>query len=286
MNERAVPNVIMDYSKIKEISIIGLLLLYKFIDYTYQNYCFKNPDMLVGDVIEDAWEKYEFEDLINRYILNKDITEQAYKKFKVKVDENFIIAPQPLLRSTQYSSESLKNEFLPKLHKYYNNNEKIVQMLFTCLSEVLLNFWEHAVDDNRSIVVADGTKTKIEIACADTGSGLISSLKGNPKYEKLPHEYILSKAFERGVTSKEKTHHMGYGLWIINEIVNRSKGKFHVYTEGFYYKNEYGKVKKGKCAYWKGTIIYIYLPLTKPTTFSDILKTTSPNLSSIKVNFL
>jgi hypothetical protein len=161
-------------------------------------------------------------------------------------------------------------------------------MLFTCLSEILLNFWEHAVDDNRSIIIADGTKKKIEIACADTGEGIITSLKTNPKYSNMHDSKILSKALDIGATSKERTNHMGYGLWIINEITNLVRGKLYIYSEGYFFKNDHGKVKSGSCAFWKGTIVYLNLPLGNPVSFSDLESKVKSfkRLTDIKINFI
>nr|WP_315419954.1 ATP-binding protein [uncultured Pedobacter sp.] len=288
MRNKLVPNVNMRLAHIQEITIVGLLLIYKFIDFTYQNNCFRKPNLITGKIIEEAWKKYEFETLINKYISNKDVTEQAYKDFKIQVQENFIIAPQPLLRSSNFSRESLKNNFLPKLNQYYKDDEKTVLMLFNCLSEVLLNFWEHAIEDNRSILIADGNLQKIEIACADNGTGVISSLKQNPRFSGLRDDRLLQKSVERGVTSKEKTNHMGYGLWIINEIVNQIQGKFYIYSEGYYLKNDYGKTKTGKCAYWKGTIVYLHLPLGNPVSISDLYNNDNQlqSLKELKINFI
>jgi len=288
LKEKMVPNVVVDVSTCKEISIIGLLLIYKFIDYTYQNHCFKRPNLLAEDFMKEAWRKYEFTELIKRYISNKDITEPAYKDFKVKIEDSFIIAPQPLLRSEDYSRETLVKDFLPQLNTYYRNDEKVVLMIFTCLSEMLLNFWEHAVDDNRSIIIANGNDKKIEIACADTGDGLISTLKRNPKYKKLRPNQVLQRIIDKGVTSKENTNHMGYGLWIINEIASLVRGKFYLFSQGQYLKNDFGKIRHGECAYWQGTIVYLSLPLMKPFTFSDLQQKLDEKnrLSNIKIKFV
>jgi hypothetical protein len=278
----------MDVSNVKEVSIVGLLLLYKFLDFTFQNHCFKKPDLITSELMEDAWEKYQFTQLIKRYMSNKDITEPAYRDFKVTSNESFIIAPQPLLRSDVYSKDTLRNDFLPQLNGYYGNNEKVVLMIFTCLSEILLNFWEHAVYDNRSIILADGNSRNIEIACADTGDGLITTLKRNERYKQLRDDLILRKIIAKGVTSKEKTNHMGYGLWIINEIATLVKGKFYLFSQGYYLKNDFGKISEGKCSYWQGTIVYLNLPLLKPFTFCDLQQKLDERnqLSKLKINFI
>ena len=55
LDKKLLPNVIMDCSRIKDISIIGVLLIYKFIDYTYLKFCFKNPSLNGSDFLIKSW---------------------------------------------------------------------------------------------------------------------------------------------------------------------------------------------------------------------------------------
>ena len=149
MQESMTPNVRIDLTKIKQISALGILVIYKVIEYTYVNNCFKKPELNVNEYIQQKWKEYGFYDLIHLYVSNKDIAEKGYKDLSIKLQDKFFIAPQALLRSDNYSKEMI---------------------------EILLNFWEHAVNDMRSIIVAEGNKSNIEIICADTGDGIISTL--------------------------------------------------------------------------------------------------------------
>ena len=142
-------------------------------------------------------------------------------------------------------------------------------MIFLSFSEILLNFWEHAVDDTQSIIVANGNKSNIEISCVDNGKGILTTLKLAGKEQKDNLNTLIS-AVEKGVTSKDLSNHMGYGLWIIDQIAERTNGRFHLYSEGYYYFKEFGKVKSGKCGHWQGTIVYLSIPLQKPVTLADI----------------
>ena len=71
---------------------------------------------------------------------------------------------------------------------------------------------------------------------------------------------MLQKSVEKEVTSKHNTDHTGCGLWLIDSFVTGLKGDLHIYSEGAYYINHQGKVKRGTCSFWKGTIIYVNLP--------------------------
>lgn len=286
LKDKMQPGVTFDLTKVFQTNILGILLMYKFIDFSYNNNCFQRPEIKYNDYIKDQWIRYGFWDLIDAYVLNRDVLEKGYKKLDVKIQDSFIIAPQPLLRNESYSNEVLTKRFLPKIKEYYSSDERVVSMIFQCLSEVLLNFWEHAVEDSQSILVADGNRNFLEIACADTGNGIISSLKQALKYKNISKENLIHQSVQMGVTSKEKTDHMGYGLWILNQITHLTKGRLHLYSQGAYFQNEFGKESKGKCGYWQGTIIYLSLPLTNPKTLSDIgVFKTNEEFSNLKINW-
>ena len=69
----------------------------------------------------------------------------------------------------------------------------------------------------------------------------------------------------------------------VNELVTMNKGRLHLYSEGAYLHNDYGKIKTDLCAYWKGTIIYINLPLNNPKTLKNI--DCDEDDVSIKINY-
>ena len=276
---KEMPGIGIDLSIIQKIDVLGLLIIYKYIDYTSTHKCFLKPTLWVGEYINSIWSQYEFDQLIQAYLTNNE-TDKPFKELKITFSDRFILAPQALLRNSNYSNEYLKKEFIPKIESYYKDNPKITDLIFSCFSEILLNFWEHAVDDTRSIIIADGNPDVIDIACADTGIGIISSLRSI--YKTTKDSEMLSKAVERGVTSKPNTNHMGFGLWLINELVKVNKGRLQIYSEGYFYYNNYGKIKTGKCPYWPGTIIYVNLNLKNPKTFVDL--NIAP-IKKLKINF-
>ena len=122
-------------------------------------------------------------------------------------------------------------------------------------------------------------------SCQFSGNGIITSLEGMLDSKINTKPLKLLKAVEKNITSKQNTNHMGYGLYILNEIATRTGGRFHIYSEGAFYNNDFGKIKHDTCGYWKGTIIYLSLPLNKPVTLSDIEDCEKGELKKIKINF-
>lgn len=275
----------LDLSKIKKINVLGMLIVYKIIEYSVEKSCFLHPSIYYEELIEEKWNEFDFIPLIDSYVNEVD-SSQKFKKLKIQLTDKFILAPQPLLRESDFTDRFLKTKFLPKIKQYYNGREKVISMIFTCFSEILLNFWEHAVDDTKSIMIADGNKDYMEIACSDTGNGILSTLKKNPKYKELSGLKVISKCIQKNVTSKENSNHMGFGLWIIDQIVKEVKGRFHLFSEGVHYSNEYGKVNTKNTGFWQGTIVYIALPLNNAKSLSDIDRFKTKEMDNIKIDFL
>lgn len=282
MKNKRLDKVVFDLSSMTETNILGLLLIYKIVEYSVENSCFNNPLLVPNDYITQELKKFGFWNLLEAYLTNKNAN---YDNLSFTTEKTFFMAPLALLRKENYSERLIKERFLPNIEKYYDDNPKAVLMILSCMSEVILNFWEHAVEDTKSIFVASGNKNRVEIACADTGDGIISTLSSelNANYLK---EKVLEKSLEKGVTSKKMTNHMGYGLWILNELVSLVRGKLHIYSEGAFIFNDYGKIQKGACSFWKGTVIYISLPLSSPKTLADIKDLVEDKqLNDLKIDF-
>ena len=280
MKNKLIPNVCFDVSSVESIDLLGVLSIYKFMEYVSKNNCCYKPKAKWGEVVEDSLKKMGFFSLLNDYLTNK---RADYDSLEFLEKNDFFIAPLALLREDNYSKDKITKNFYPKIEKYYSHIPKASAMVFQGLREVLINFWEHATDDTKSILVAKGSKNFVEIACADTGEGIITTLgptlgKGYSKTD------ILLKSLEKGVTSKQNTDHMGCGLWILDELVARSKGKLFVFSEGVSYKRNFRDKSAGISPYWKGTIIYIFLPLSSPATISDLEDYEPYIFDDIKIN--
>lgn len=55
--------------------------------------------------------------------------------------------------------------------------------------------------------------------------------------------------------------HCGTGLWLVNELVTKLKGKLILHTGGYLYRNIQGKITTFASSYWQGTILYVRLPI-------------------------
>lgn len=266
------------YEKVEEIDLLGVLLTYKFLEFSIKNNCFKDPRLLLNEVMKKQIKRFGFDSLISDFIRGNE-AKKEYERLKVEIKDDFLIAPIALIRGDDNNKDTIRNKYLPEIEKYYVDNTTC-QMIFQVFSEVLHNFWSHAVNDTLSIIVVHGNKSKIQIACADTGYGIVETLR--PQFSKKSDEIILEKSIKKGITSKPNTNHMGYGLWYVNEIVTKTKGKLEMFSHNGYYKNSGGNSQVYKSCFWKGTIINIELPLSNPITIKDIEKQNT----NIKINFV
>ncbi|AUC15314.1 hypothetical protein BTO06_09245 [Tenacibaculum sp. SZ-18] len=111
----------------------------------------------------------------------------------------------------------------------------------------------------------------MEIACADTANGLLHTLKSLEKYSTFNESDLMREAFKKNVTSKPSSSHMGYGLWLIKEILNRYDGHLKVFSSNYSFTSRYGKEKILRSPKWVGTIIYLSIPVKNGINIADIL---------------
>ena len=244
----------------KEVNILGVLLIYKFFEYSILEKCFSGPKCTLNqcNYLQKTLTRYGFKDMVDQFLKDK-IPEDYSMDFNQGKDGVFI-APMTLNRGQ--SKETTEARYSSKIRDYYSYNDTIVFIILQCLAEIASNFVEHAVSDTKSILVASGNKNYFEIACADTGDGIISTLgpvvgcRNSQKYE------IVEKSLVRGVSSKLKSGHMGYGLWLIDVFTEAAKGDFCICSEGGYVYRRGHHIKRSNCGNWKGTIVYVRIPLT------------------------
>lgn len=256
---------LFDITFTKKISLVGLVLIYKFLEYSVKNHSFYKPVCRIGHYVNNEITINGFHDLIYAFIEQK---KEQYDKLQFAKTNDMFIAPIALDRMDAEVANSL---FADKISQYYTYNDTICSVVLQILAEAASNFMGHAEEDTRSVLVARGDKNKFQLCCADTGIGIVESLRPIFKntWPQLQDFQILAKSIEKGITSEpeQTSGHMGSGLWIINNYVTSAKGELHIYSGNSYLKNKSGKINVGLAPHWKGTIISLTLPLNKPESF-------------------
>lgn len=269
MKGRLVKNVLFDTNKTTEVNILGVLLIYKFFEYSILEKCFSNPKCTLNrsTILQNTLSRYGFKNMVEQFL--KDKIPQDYSMNFHQEKNGVFIAPMTLDRGQ--SKESTEVKCSSKIRDYYSYDNTIVFIILQSLAEIASNFAEHAVSDTKSILVAIGNKNFFEIACADTGDGIISTLGpvlGGKRYSKYK---IIEMALKKGVTSKLHSDHMGYGLWLINEFASETEGDLYICSEGGYVFKRGRNTKKGECGFWKGTIVYVRIPLTNKKKIAALI---------------
>ena len=278
------PNYFLSFSKVERCDVTGLLLLYKMLEYSVNKKCFHSPetDVVSQILIRDYITEYGFFELIKSLMNNPDAIDlRPYKKLRISSDEKVLIAPIALIRSDNlHATQIIKNHYGPKISSFYQD-EGVQQMILSVYTEILHNFWAHATSDTKSIIVGYGTKNYFEIACCDNGYGIDGTM--NARFPNKNPKFLVKKAMENGVTSKVNSNHMGYGLWYINEVVSKARGKLTIVSNNVMFRNEYGKVSVSDCPFWKGCIVSLKLPLSNPISIKDIKVDKS---NDVNINFI
>ena len=275
-NNQEKKNFQLEVGYTEKIDIFGQLLLYKFLEYSVKHHCFYYPKINVNNKITEELKKSTFWSLINDFIRNKEVN---YKELKFREFSGLFIVPINLTIKTKDEAEAL---YAPRITSYYHDRH-VQFVVLSCMGEVASNFHEHSSDKTNAILVASGNDSNFRIACADTGIGVISSLRPalGQNFRRKEKFVVLQKSVEKEVTSKLNTNHTGCGLWLIDSFVTGLKGELHIYSEGAYYINHQGKIKRGECSYWKGTIIYVNLPFNNKKALLEMRKLMEEGLVEI-----
>lgn len=222
MEHKKIEHVTLDTHLVERMDIVGVLLIYKFVEYTSKKACFKSPEMIGNKNFLYEMQRLGFWELLNSFFLNLP---GNYASLKYQLFENVFIAP---IRLNEMSLVEVPNNYIPDILDYYHDTETC-SVVFSVLIEIVSNFKEHSNDDTDTVLVATGDTNKFEVVCADTGIGMVSSLapvlNNNPSL-RIRNYDVLEMATMQGITSKKGTDHMGFGLWLISEFVKIAKGRF------------------------------------------------------------
>lgn len=284
-----VKGVELDTSQTVKADIFGQLLLYKFIEYTIHKGCFSGPNtnLKANAKLKNLLDITGFLPFVNEFmnkknnVLRNDIPDEY--KLEWKQADKIYIAPIVLSQKNNYSEK--EEQIRQKIRDYYNGDPTIVGTIMSCISEVGSNFLEHAEETTNSVMVAAGNKEYFEVACADTGRGVLSSLRKVFKNRMQKHE-LLRMALNKGVTSKPGTSHLGAGLWLISQYVSFSGGEMYIFSEGASCHQKKNHFKMGQCGYWKGTIVYIRMSLLHKEAIAAGKAELSKQFEKVKISLI
>jgi anti-sigma regulatory factor (Ser/Thr protein kinase) len=275
---------VLDLSRMKSISLIGQLLLYKFISYTAEKNCFYKPEICINKEQIQVFEKYGFYEIIKAYIYTPQKREQiikSYKKIKFIHEDGLLIAPQRLLRIENEMKDELENKLFSSLNSFYSNSDAYT-ITSVCMGELLSNFWSHATKDSGTVMVAYCKKNYFEVCFADNGNGIISTLRDSSNsYKSFSDTDILKKSIEKGITSKPFSNHMGLGLFLIQNICKYNEGEMRIISEGCSLEIRNRRENLKKISFWRGTIVYLKLNLDKIVNLYEIPELKINNKHSI-----
>ncbi|HJV80165.1 ATP-binding protein [Noviherbaspirillum sp.] len=158
------------------------------------------------------------------------------------------------------------------------SDAKTLDSVNTMLRELVDNCYSHSdvKDGIFGLICAQvwaGGK-KAQIAIADTGVGIRTSLSMNEKLApRLKLENCCELATEYGVTGKPGKGHSGYGLAVAKKLMELNNGNLIVRsgTEGFSLR--IGKMSRFNTKHtWHGTLLIIEWDIHVPMNIGDVYK--------------
>lgn len=259
--------------KTSDISLLGLLIVYKFISYSSVRKLFIEPKILIPKEIQAEFITYGFLDLITAYMHQKD-TGWAYSKLKALEGNNFFLVPKQLNRAQEDKLEHTKCKYIDSISEFYirHHKPKCIPLVATCIGELIMNFWAHATQESETIVAATGNIESFTLTIADNGEGIVSNLSETLHTTKA--ETVLAHCIEKGVSSKKdqrkSNFHMGYGLFLVSKLAAANNGTLNIWSQGAHLTCSSQKISVEKCGYWQGTIIELQLSLSDPKSIADL----------------
>lgn len=272
------------FKKTKRISLLGMIIAYKFMSYTYKNAVFNVPMLDLPRVLLNEFYKCG---LIPFMLANmqRNSTLHSFVHLQPHETELFFLYPEKLFRSEIDNAENVKGQYISKIGVYYDRygNRQASLPISHCVGELIMNFWAHATEESETIVAAKGSRDKFTLVLADNGEGIITNLsrliKGKDKIR------TLRLCIEKNVSSKKnKSFHMGYGLFYVSELAKINNGSLHIWSEGAHLAVTNKNTRCTSCGYWKGTIVELTLGLSSPKSIADLpcYKSYNPD---IRINF-
>lgn len=262
-------NQVFDSFQVRNVDILGVLLFYKWTEYSVKNRCYDSPRMLAdgGGILHQSICRFGFLDLMEAYY-NSSKTSPLLQELKIELVDQQLIVPHALVRNKLSSKSNFDVDIDDKLGDYYIDLPTYVKdSLLQCTSEISSNFYSHADSDTETIILALASKNSYEVACADTSYGIQNSFRNAGLFNDKSDEYILQESVKRKVTSKPGTAHMGHGLWILDSMVSRYNGTLILISDGTLYENKNNKKRCVAFPSWKGTVVYFKL---KPQSNLDL----------------
>lgn len=260
---KMIPNVFFRTIGTRQVDILGAMLTWKFMEYSIKKNCFYNP---MGDynhsdnVITKQLKEMKF------WSQGKDIIRdgQSFNSnpytppYAGSIEKNYWFYT-PIRLNSLSPNFGYNNPDDKIICSFYNNDPTICHCILQSISEISTNFQRHAEIDTDSLIFAKGDRDHFEIVCVDNGIGIVKSLSS--KYKNMSSHDTLKSSIEKGVSSKPGDGHMGMGLWVIEQFVICTNGELLLFSNDAYLKVRNGKIKAGQCPHWKGTIIYMDIPL-------------------------
>ena len=121
LNEKKESDFFLNVEKVKNVDIIGILILYKFIEYAVVKNCFNNPVTNYNHQsykINQFVKLFGFEEYFNAYIKKKDLN-KALNNLDIETSDGFIIAPQVLAKGKIQSKKNFDIKFKKELLSFW-----------------------------------------------------------------------------------------------------------------------------------------------------------------------
>jgi hypothetical protein len=143
--------------------------------------------------------------------------------------------------------------------------------------EIVNNVFHHAQSPTNAIICAQSYNKKrwVEISVVDSGIGIPTSLKANPKIQFSSSQEAIEQATKPRVTGKPGKN-TGEGLFWSLEFLKRNGGNGWIYSHDGAARIVNGNVNYGQYTPWLGTIVAMRFNMDNPINTEIIFNQFAP----------
>jgi anti-sigma regulatory factor (Ser/Thr protein kinase) len=223
------------------------------------------------------WEQVNLPDKLQHYAARMQFWETLDMKSPKIVNKN---PTEGKFLPLQVFNKNKKNvsDVVIQLIKLINKNASTEyrESLSICLQEIVNNFFDHAnaSNDLPCLIAAQSwpKSNLVQIAIADAGIGIRSSLAGNMElHQQLSLENACKMASQYGVTSKPNAGHSGYGLALAKGLMEKSGGKYILYSGNEIFTCKQGMTKSETLGcIWDGTLLILEWQINQDLNITSV----------------
>lgn len=264
-NGQKFKKILFDFSETRYVRPIGLIMAVALMKYSKHSEIAQNY-YLRESASESVRSYLERMDFYNQFHIEKNtINRRDRSRSLCEISE---------IKEESYSITQKLKKIIEAQVKI---NPELSEVVTYSIGEIIDNIEAHSFSPINGYICAQTYSDNLEIAIADCGIGIKSSLNSCPAYANIEsHEEAIILATGKKVTSKS-SRHAGEGLFFTRRFLDANNGKLFILSGDarVEFKSGFNPLVN-RVNYWQGTIVGMIFDLNTPVNAKQIFDSEYP----------